>query len=260
LYRARGAELRKRRGALPSSHPQSVATTFALSFEKVERANPAAAELLRFCAFLHPDAIPEEIITDGAAELGPVLGFAAQDPLRLNTAFGEILKFSLLRRDASARTLSMHRLVQAVLKDGTDVARRREWTERTVRAVNRAFPFIEFASWLQCERLLPSALAGATLIEHWGFEFVEAARLLNQAGLYLYERGRFAEAEPLFRRALAIKEKALGPEHPDVARVLENHAALLRETRREAEAEKLEARARTIRAKHGRERLKSSDE
>ncbi|QBD77308.1 hypothetical protein EPA93_15435 [Ktedonosporobacter rubrisoli] len=41
-----------------------------LSFEKVEQTNVAAADLLRLCAFLHPDAIPEEIIVKGAPYLG----------------------------------------------------------------------------------------------------------------------------------------------------------------------------------------------
>lgn len=36
-----------------------------------------------------------------------------------------------------------------------------------------------------------------------------------------------AEAEPLFRRSLAIREKALGPQHPDVAQSLNNQAGLL---------------------------------
>ena len=30
-------------------------------------------------------------------------------------------------------------------------------------------------------------------------------------------QGRYADAEPLYKRALAIDEKALGPDHPDVA-------------------------------------------
>ncbi|MEE9269663.1 MAG: tetratricopeptide repeat protein, partial [Candidatus Krumholzibacteria bacterium] len=51
------------------------------------------------------------------------------------------------------------------------------------------------------------------------------------------------------KRSLAIREKALGPEHPHVATALENYARLLRETGRGNEAAKLEARARTIRAK-----------
>ncbi len=64
--------------------------------------------------------------------------------------------------------------------------------------------------------------------------------------------GRYAEAEPLYKRALAIREKALGPEHPSVATSLENYAARLRKTGRSTEAAKLEARAKAIRAKHAR--------
>ena len=49
--------------------------------------------------------------------------------------------------------------------------------------------------------------------------------LNNLAVLYKTE-GRYAKAEPLYQRALAIREKALGPEHPDVATSLNNLAAL----------------------------------
>ena len=62
-------------------------------------------------------------------------------------------------------------------------------------------------------------------------------------------QGRHPEAEPLYQRSLAILEKALGPEHPDVATSLENYAALLRQTARADEAERMEARAKAIRAK-----------
>src|SRR5689334_15273116 len=48
-----------------------------------------------------------------------------------------------------------------------------------------------------------------------------------------------AEAEPLYRRALAIREKALGPEHPDVGSFLSNLAAHYRMTGRYAESEPL---------------------
>ena len=73
LYRDYAPELLRRRGVLASDHPDPVATTWALSFENIEKANPAAAELLQLCAFLHPDAIPEDVFHDGAAELGPAL-------------------------------------------------------------------------------------------------------------------------------------------------------------------------------------------
>jgi tetratricopeptide (TPR) repeat protein len=84
---------------------------------------------------------------------------------------------------------------------------------------------VAFATWAQCERLLAQALACAALIEHWGFTFDEAAELLNETGSYLHGRGRYAEAEPLYERALAIAEKVLGPEHPLTKTVSENYAA-----------------------------------
>ncbi|MEE8199821.1 MAG: tetratricopeptide repeat protein [Candidatus Acidoferrales bacterium] len=64
------------------------------------------------------------------------------------------------------------------------------------------------------------------------------------------------QAEPLYRRALAIREKILGPDHPRVALVLENYATLLRQTGREPQAAEMEARATAIRAKHAQENPK----
>jgi tetratricopeptide (TPR) repeat protein len=227
-----------------TSHPDPVASTWALSFERIEKANAAAAELLRFCAFLHPDAIPEEVFHQGAPELGPLLAPMASNALMWNEAVSEILKYSLLRRDPEAGT----RLVQAVLKQGMDEVTQRLRAERFVRAVNRAFPFPEFSTWVFCERLLPQTHACAELINQWGFEFPEAARLLNQAGLYLFERGRYPDAEPLYQRALAIWERALGPEHPNVALNL-NLALLYHAQGRYAKAEPLYKRALVIEKK-----------
>jgi tetratricopeptide (TPR) repeat protein len=62
-------------------------------------------------------------------------------------------------------------------------------------------------------------------------------------------QGKYAEAEPLHKRALKIREKALGPEHPEVAAVCENMAELCRQIGKEDEAKKFEARARKIRSK-----------
>ena len=41
--------------------------------------------------------------------------------------------------------------------------------------------------------------------------------ILNQLGLLYATQDRHAEAEPLYKRALAIKQKALTPGHPGLA-------------------------------------------
>ena len=63
---------------------------------------------------------------------------------------------------------------------------------------------------------------------------------LRQKAKQLRAQGKYAEAEPLLRRALEIDEAALGPDHPDVAQVAENLAEVLRHLGREDEARQFE--------------------
>jgi Tetratricopeptide repeat len=60
------------------------------------------------------------------------------------------------------------------------------------------------------------------------------------------EQTRFAEAEALLRRALAIDERSFGADHPEVATDLNNLASLLQATNRLGEAEPLMRRAVAI--------------
>ena len=50
---------------------------------------------------------------------------------------------------------------------------------------------------------------------------------LNNVAGFLWDQGQYAAAEPFYRRALAIYEKTLGPDHPKVALSLNNLALLL---------------------------------
>jgi len=72
-------------------------------------------------------------------------------------------------------------------------------------------------------------------------EFI-ATSLNNLAELYR-SQGKYAEADPLYKRAIVISVKSLGWKHPYAKGGVGNLAALYRETDREAEAEKLEKRA-----------------
>jgi tetratricopeptide (TPR) repeat protein len=74
----------------------------------------------------------------------------------------------------------------------------------------------------------------------------DGAWLANQVSGPLNALARYAEAEPLYRRALAIFEASYGPDHPSVASCLNNLAGLLWVTNRLAEAEPLLRRALAI--------------
>src|SRR5262249_1592066 len=246
FYRSERAKLLQVRGRLTDGHPESVAVTFSLAFKKATEANQATADLLRLCAFLEADAIPEEIFGGGSEELGEALSAAAARPASLIGAIEEAGRLSLLQLNADARTLSLHRLVQSVLQDEMNIEDERRWAERAVRAVTSVFPDVEYSNWPLCGRLIPHAQLLASLIDKYGFDFPEAARMMDQAGEYLDDPGQYAEAEPLYQRALAIREKVLNAEHPDVAHSLNNLAGLYRVQGRYSEAEHLCQRALAI--------------
>ena len=252
-YRKRRLELLKESAPITGDYPESVATTWAINFREVEKVSVAASDLLRASTCLSPDRIPLELITKGRSELGPALSAALADvndePFALNRVLEPLTRFSFIRFDTDSQSYNVHRLVQEVLRDGMDANTQRVWAERTIRTLDDAFPNVEFSNWPLCERLLPHAKVAAKLIEKWNIISKEAARLLNEAAYYSYERGQYADAEPLYQRSLAIREKALGPDHPEVARSLNNLALLYKEQGKYPETEPLYRRSLAIREK-----------
>jgi tetratricopeptide (TPR) repeat protein len=229
-------------------YPASLAKTWALNFQEVAK-DPVAADILRVSAFLSPDAIPLELLSSGASQLGPVLAdalAASGDPLALNEALEPLTRYSLIRRDVDAQTYSLHRMVQEVVKDQVGAeggARQAEWAERVVRAVAQSFPQVDYQTWTHCERYIPHVLLCAAQMDHWSMTFPEARILLLQAGLYFYQRGQYRETEPLWNSALAMCERVLGPEHPDTLNMINNLAALYWSQGKYEQAEPLIQRA-----------------
>ncbi len=240
IYHTHRAKMLQRRGHMPSDHPEPVAATWSLNFQQVEQANPAAAEMLRLCAYLAPDSIPEELFSEGSATLGPVLQYAAADVFMLNEAIEALRRFSLIERDPDTKVLRIHRLVQAVLIDAMGDEERSQWIKRAVRAMSLVFPqTVEMATWSRCQRFLSQAQACALLIQNNALTFVEAASLLIHTASYLFDYALYEQAEPLYQQALRIWEQTLGSEHPEVAHTLYRLGRLYENQGRYKQAEPL---------------------
>jgi hypothetical protein len=220
LYQSAAARLRKMRGDLVAGHP-SVTVTFSLAFSRLAEKNPAAAKVVRACAFLAPEAIPEEIFTRGGPKLGETLNELAANQLDFAEALREAGRFALVRRDASAKTLNIHRQVQEVLKDEMDAQTRQLWVERVVAVLADLLPPRDFRNWTEWERMLPHAGAAARHIAAFELDSEASVLLLSETALYLTDRAEYVQAEPLYQRALAIREKAFRarpPRHRDQPR------------------------------------------
>ncbi len=140
------------------------------------------------------------------------------DPVSLGGALYELGKYSLVRREISTQSLSLHRLVQVVVKDALEVEERRAWIQRVVRALLGAFPHEEEDGfWERGQRLLPHVEAILVLIEEECLALVEASSSFNRGGLYALNQAIYAQAERLLRAALSQRTVLLGGDHPEVA-------------------------------------------
>lgn len=226
LFRTQSTELLKQRGGVMHDHTASVYTTFTLAISEVIQNNVAADDLLRVVALLHPDAMPEELFRQRASYLGQTLEAACTDPLTWNKLLATVCAYSLLQRQSREQTLSIHRLVQSVLQARMSDIEHVQWTHRVISALEAVFPQSELATWRECERLVPHTLSCAAHVQSWKHESLKLASLLCKTADYLYDRAQYKQAEPLYERALRIREQELGPEHPDVAYPLHGLANL----------------------------------
>ena len=239
LYQQRKMELLEERGGIGvgADYPESIATTWSLSFQKVKQISPVADELLCFCSFLHPDSISEEILRKSASYLSTQFQEAIADPMIWYRVIEALRSYSLIRRNAANNMLNVHRLVQVVLKEKMDLATQQEWAKRTVKAIGETFPSARFQNWDSCQQYLLHVELCLTYVDRYQLHIPEIALLLNQAGWYLVERARYNEADTLLQRALNICKNASEPEDVITIAVFNNIASLYMINEKYAEAE-----------------------
>lgn len=240
LYQSHRSALLARRGAQATNYPDSVATTWSLSFERVQQANPAAAQLLQACAFLAPDHIPEELFKLGATYWPVLLQQAVSSSLTFNQLFEALLRFSLVKRLTEDHLLSLHRLVQVVQVEMLSAEKQRQWAERMVRAVHSLFPTQlkeDISAWPSCVRYLEQMQACATLIRDHHLRFAEAADLLEITGTYLRVHGSYLQSEALYQQALHLREEVLGVQHFQTGSSLHHLGLLYLKQRKYEQAE-----------------------
>ncbi len=245
LYEKQHKVLLRRRSRLAIRYRETVATTWSISFQRVERVNPISADLLRYFAFLHATAIPEEIFTTCSQDLGPLIG-QIDTMLVFHQAIEELFKYSLVKRNANDRTINIHRLVQTVLRDELNEEQQRVWIERTICAISRIFPSSNVALLRLCERYFLHAHVCATFITQCNVMSKEAASLLYRAGTHALARSQHLQAQQLLHQALAIYDGIREYNTIEVADCLKNLAVVYELQGNFAEAEDLHLKAETL--------------
>jgi tetratricopeptide (TPR) repeat protein len=213
----------------PTTTEQTIATTWTLSLQRLREHAPAAEDLLTLCAFLAAEDIPRNLPAEHPDVLPERLAAAVASPTAYQQTIGQLRRYALVKTTGDA--LSVHRLVQLVVRNQLDPDQLQAWMSTALRIVDAAFPAdpTASASWPSCGRLLSHALAVIDHAEAAGADPETTVRLLNRAALYLWERADLDQARALLKHALSVWEARLGADHPDTAATLENLGLVLHE-------------------------------
>jgi tetratricopeptide (TPR) repeat protein len=249
LFKSRRKDLWDREQP-PPGYPDTVVTTWSLAFDEIQQTR-FAKELLFLCSIVASDDIPKSLLEKALSHYDETEHVIDVDCFDFDDAIAALRAYSLITPDLDK--LSIHRLVQTVVKDRMNPVELSCSQHAMLRALSEQFPEKAYRNpfcWSECARLLSHAQFVLDYTSHDHDLYGQALlRLLNNIGEYHAGRGIFAEAEPLFRRSLEIREKQLGLEHLDVAESLNNLAVLLDSKGKYAEAEPLYRRSIEIREK-----------
>jgi tetratricopeptide (TPR) repeat protein len=222
-----------------AAYPATVHATFELALEGAVAHCPEAERLMGLFAVLAPERIPTSII-----------GKSAMSEIELGEAVAALAEVSLVKIDKlddGAPALSVHRLVQEVMRARLAVQGRQEATVALLAdSLSYGFNSGDASNWPAWMRLMPHAQAIFPSAPETGKAAQNTAMLLKHSALYCKARAEYGLAEAQFCRALAIAETTLGPEHEDVSFILNDFSILLTELERFSEAEQLISRALAI--------------
>lgn len=217
------------RATQPDDYHATISSTWDIGFQKIEE-NPAAAILFQLCCFLSGDHIPLSLFTQTPNDTFPQpLQHLSTDILTLNDALTKLERYALISRIGNS--LAMHKLVQDVARDRINLTDQKAACQQAVSLLFSAWPFDmhDLASWPLAAELLPHLIVTTDLASNLSLANPQIAYLNNEVGRYLKHVGNLNGARPYSERALAIREKILGPDHTDTATSLNNLGLLLNE-------------------------------
>ncbi|MEU7740691.1 FxSxx-COOH system tetratricopeptide repeat protein [Nonomuraea sp. NPDC049158] len=255
----------------PTEYPLSMTAAWGLSVTKLREHLPEAMELLRCCATFGPEPIPRAVFRPVEGPVRPEIAHLLADPIRLSKAISRLGKYALVRIDsgtAGERTLQVHRLIQALLREELTSETRHEIQSEVHSLLVGAAPKgpDDPANWSVYEGLLahvgPARVAVSrredvrdfaldvltylsasgnhqatqshveTFLRQWtadsGPEDPHVLRAQRARGDLLRSLGRYNDAFELNSATLVTMRRTMGNEHRDTLALLNGLGADLR--------------------------------
>ncbi|RKK79600.1 hypothetical protein BFJ71_g16159 [Fusarium oxysporum] len=179
----------------------AVATTWIVSFDRIRRTVPAAADLLSFMACIEPRGIPRSILPN------------LKTKQQMTQAIGTLTGHGFLSRREGEATFDMHSLVHLATRIwNKNEGREREVRQTTLTRVAEVFPTADWKNRDMWRQYLPHALRLLGTTRYMENEGGCVLGLL--VGQCLLVDGRTMEAVSTLEHVVAAEAEILAEDHP----------------------------------------------
>jgi hypothetical protein len=195
-------------------YPRSVTAAWQISVAKLRQQVPQALELLRCCAFFGPDPIPRDIFRRGSHATVTGIGELLADPILLAQSIRELGRFALVRIEG--RAISVHRLVQALLRDELDPDEQARYRHdaHLILAAGAPQDPDDVRQWPRYRELVPHVTAPAMQLGQCQDATVRAFTL--DIVRFLYASGDPASSKALAEKLIGQWTSDSGPDDPAI--------------------------------------------
>ncbi|KAK7920679.1 kinesin light chain [Apiospora marii] len=204
-----------------------IATTWLISFEQIARDDPLAAACLRFIGYLEEKDIPVSLLPAGANEI------------EKNEAISTLRAYAFILDRGTPNRFDVHRLVRLAMRNWV-----KTHGEQSQQVTDIIWQLFEEFPWPTHENrdmwtwYLPHAQSVLGFRDE-GREKDTLGSLQHNVAECYNLLGKYAAAEEMHRRTLALKETVLGREHPSTLDSMNNLAESLRQQGKYTEAEEM---------------------
>ena len=214
----------------PTEYPLSMTAAWKLSVSKLQEKQDRALEVLRCCAFFGPDPIPRDVFRRGVQVDRSQLSGILADPILLTRVVRELGRYALVKIDTVNRTIQVHRLIQALLREELSAEEQARFQHEVHLLLTSAVagatgnPDVE-ANWPRYAELVPHVMPArvAEATDHDVREFA-----LNVVR-YLYRSGDRQSARAFVERFIKQWVADSGDGDPDVIAARRHLGNILRE-------------------------------
>jgi tetratricopeptide (TPR) repeat protein len=222
--------------------------TWMVSYQEIKKRDPTAAKLLLLLAFFNNHDIWYELLASGldCSNPPPWFEMIVSSKLMFKAKVKVLVGFSLVETKHHEGSYSLHPVVQ-------------DWCYY-VAASNNLTSQLHGLAMMSVGYMVPHnserdyAVIQQRLLPHanylisrgrgdWPVDMIDIWNALNGIGNLYSNQGKLQEAQEMYQRALAGKEKALGPDHTSTLNTVNNLGLLYSDQGKRKEAEEMYQRA-----------------